>query len=301
MRIDAHFHLIERISPFCGRGEGRGLGDGRVEFATGEVIRFIPERFNADCFTAEMGMALMDEFGIDMGVVLQSGYYGFQNSYTMQMAREYPDRFYPVGGLDPYCKQSERILNHLIDDLGFRALKFEISEAAGISGYHPGFSIEGPEMGAVFDRANDVGMTMAFDVGGANQGSYQIEGFARMIRRYPKVRFVMCHLLCPRGPGQAGWEQDMLALCADNVWFDIASLPSFINEKAPYAASISYVRKALRLAGEGRLVWGSDAPLILNRYPYEDLLGYFQGSLPAGAVEGMLGGNAIEAYAIPKR
>ena len=299
MRIDAHFHLIEQLKPFCGKGEGRSLGDGRVEFPNGEIIRFIPEMYRSDCFTAEMALELMDQHGIDLAVLLQGGYYGFQNGYTMEMARKYPGRFYPVGTLDPYCIQSEQILDQLIGTWGFRALKFEISEKAGVCGYHPDFRIDGPQMQVVFERANEVGMAIAFDVGGASQRSYQMQGFERMIKRYPNVRFVMCHLLCPNSPDQAGWEQDMRLLMADNVWFEIASLPNFIGENRPYAASVSYIERALRIVGAQRVIWGTDAPAILNRHSYEDLLGYFQNALPPQTIDDVMGKNALTAYAIP--
>ena len=301
MKIDAHFHLIERLRPFCGRGEGRSLGDGRAEFANGDIVRFIPEAYGADCFTAEMGIELMDRHGIDMAVVLQGVYYGLQNGYTMEMARKNPGRFYPVGSFDPFCNQSERILDHLISDLGFRALKFEISDYAGLHSFHPGFDIEGKEMRPVFERANEEGMAIAFDVGGIGQGSYQIDGFARITRLYPNVRFVMCHLLCPKSADQDGWERDIKAMNPDNVWFDISSLPSFISEKAPYSASVSYVKKAFRVVGGKRLLWGSDAPGILNRFPYADILEYFHDAVPASALDDILGGNAVIAYAIPRR
>ena len=296
MIIDAHFHLIERITSFSGAGEGRSLGDGRIELATGEIVRIIPESYKADCFTAEMAINLMNQFHIDMAVLLQGGFYGFQNSYIMQIAQKYPKRFYPVGTLDPYSNQSEQILSNLIDTLGFRALKFELSSKYGLIGYHLGFKIDGNEMQPIFERANENRLTLVFDVGGRAQSSYQIEGFARMIKQYSNIRFVMCHLLCPNSSDKNSWEQDIQQISADNVWFDISALPSFVGEQAPYTNSLNYISKALNLLGSGRLLWGSDAPYILTRYSFEDLFEYCQNTMPSSVLDDVFWKNALTAY-----
>ena len=301
MTIDAHMHLIEHIATFCGKGEGRPIGGGKIRMATGEKVQIIPKGMGEYGYSVENCIALMNQQNVELCVLLQSGFYGFQNEYAVEVTEKYPGRFYPVAGLDPYCNEKDKILDYFINTYGFRALKFEISQSAGIASYHPGFKVDDSEMQDIYEIAQQNNMTIIFDVGGPGQESYQIEGLRRVFDQYKEVRFVACHLLAPRQRNQPNWEDEIKMLSTDNAWFDFAALPFNIPEAYPYPTSIEHAEKAARIAGSDRLIWGSDCPFVLNHDSYENLMSYIKHSniFSQAEVENLLGNNAIVAYNIP--
>ena len=301
MMIDAHMHLIEHINTFCGKGEGRPIGSGKIRIATGEEVQLIPKGMGEYGYTGESCILLMDQHKVELSVLLQSGFYGFQNEYVMEMAKKYPGRFYPVAGLDPYCNEKTKILDNFVNNWGFRALKFEISQSAGITSYHSGFRVDGPEMLEIYEIARQNNMTIAFDVGGPGQESYQIKSWRWVFDQYKDVRFVICHLLAPRMRNQPNWEGEIKMLATENAWFDFAALSYNISEAYPYPVSIEHVERVARIAGSDRLIWGSDCPFVLSYDSYEHLMSYIRHSkaFTETEIENMLGNNAIVAYNIP--
>lgn len=301
MVIDAHMHLIEHIATFCGKGEGRPIGSGKIRMATGEELQMVPKGMGEYSYSAESCIQLMDLQEVELSVLLQSGFYGYQNEYVMEVAKKYPGRFYPVAGLDPYCNEKIKILENFVNNWGFRALKFEISQSAGITSYHPGFQVDGPEMMEIYEIARQNDMTIAFDVGGPGQESYQIKNCRRVFDQYRDVRFVICHLLAPRMRNQPNWEEEINMLATENSWFDFAALSYNIPEAYPYPISIEHIEKVARIAGSDRLIWGSDCPFVLSHDSYDNLMSYVRHSKAFNEteIENMLSKNAIEAYKIP--
>ena len=300
MIVDAHMHAIERLATFCGKGEGRPIGGGKVRMATGDVVQMIPSGMGEYGFPGESCVALMDRHTVDVSVLLQGGFYGFQNEYAFEVSKKYPGRFHPVAGIDPYCVEKGAILDNLVNRWGFRALKLEASQSAGIASYHPGFRVDGPELMDVYEVAQRNNMTIVVDVGGPGQESYQIKGLRRVFDTYGGIRFVVCHLLAPKMGNQPNWEEEIRLLATENAWLDFSALPYNIREAYPYPSSIEHVEKASRIAGSDRLIWGSDCPFVLNNDPYENLMSYVRHSkvLKESALENMMGRNAIVAYDI---
>lgn len=300
MVIDAHMHLMEHLAPFCAKGEGRPIGNGKVRFATGEEVRMIPEGMGEYSYTAESCIKLMDENGIDMSVLLQSGFYGFQNEYAYEVAKRYPNRFFPVAGLDPYCQEKTKILDNFIDRLGIKALKFEMSQPCGIVSYHPDFKINGPEMQEVFERADHEHMAVAFDIGGPGQTSYQIAEWRSVIEKYCNINFIACHILVPKQLGQPGWAAELKSIAAENTWFDFAAIPYNNMQEYPYPTAAKLVERAAEIVGVDRLMWGSDTPFVLSYATYAQLHDYIKefGIFSDADLKKMYGDNAVKAYRI---
>ena len=68
----------------------------------------------------------MDGNGVEKAVLLQGNYFGFQNLYSMEAVKKYPDRFRAAASYD-LCRGREQIRKHLFEDLGFPIVKFEVS------------------------------------------------------------------------------------------------------------------------------------------------------------------------------
>lgn len=299
MIIDAHTHVFDRHWGYGPRGESWPAGDGRIRFATGAEMRILPEGMPGVAFTAEMLLEQMDGAGVDRAILLQAGLYGFHNQYACDAARKYPDRLSAAYTLDPFVACAGDIM-HRIGDMGGRILKFEISSGSGLTGIHPYFRLDGPEMECVFEFMAGRDGTIVLDLGSPGMASYQVDLLRGIVRSYPGIRFVVCHLLAPDGTNGSGWEKDILSLASDNVWFDIAAMPWNIREPYPYPSSLRHVERAKALIGADRLIWGSDIPLLLTIMSYRQSFEYLRTSkdLTAPDLEKILAANARVAYAI---
>lgn len=115
----------------------------------------------------------------------------------MKCAKKYPERFAGAFTIDPFAKNKIELLNHFIDDLGCKIMKFEISSGGGLMGYHNKFLIDGNEMEDIWRKASEVNTTVALDIGDYTMESYQPEAIRRVALKYPNVKIVVCHLLAP--------------------------------------------------------------------------------------------------------
>lgn len=99
--------------------------------------------------------------------------------------------------------------------------------------------------------------------------------FLRLAREFPATKFILAHW----GGGLA-WSPEAAAL--PNVWFDTAASP------------LLYGSEVWRKAASGRVLFGSDYPLVL--YPKTEtapgLAGLIHEAKQAGTTDAVLGGNA---------
>ena len=125
--IDAHAHVVQCIAGTGSRGELRPCGGGRAAYAAGDSFQILPPEIGEYDATPEALLRVMDAHGVEKAVLLQGNYFGFQNLYTYEAVRAYPDRFAGAASYDPFSSQVEKIKTHLFDELGFRIVKFEVS------------------------------------------------------------------------------------------------------------------------------------------------------------------------------
>lgn len=297
--IDAHVHVFERIKGFGFAGEMRPVGQGRIQLDTGEVSQMFPAEFGDCGVLAEDFLAFMDREGIDKAVVMQGPAYGYQNQYLAEVRKKYPDRFLPAALIDPESFLFEPILKNLIDNLGFRVFKLEMSTLGGIMGYHSSNTMLHPNMDKLFDAVERVHGTIALDIGGPEESSYQVDRVAALARSHPGLHVLMCHLLEPEDMNLDRLAENLEKLKLDNVWFDISSLPTILKEQAPYEKSLRCIQCGYEIVGAGRLVWGTDAPGSLVRNNYQTLLDVQVRCNPAftdGEREQILYKNALDVY-----
>ena len=91
----------------------------------------------------------------------------------------------------------------------------------------------------------------------------------------------------------------MRALNQENVVFDLASLPH--NQKPesyPYPTAVWFIKEAIQILGQDRLMWGSDLPSNLCRDTYTHLYDYILNSaeLTEKEKESILGKTAERIY-----
>lgn len=273
--IDAHVHIVQYIAGFGSQGELRSCGDGKAVYASGQVIDMIPPQLGQVDVTPERVLALMDEQHVEKAVLLQGNYFGFQNEYTWQAMQRYPDRFTGAATYDPFCVNRDKIRKHLFEELGFKLVKFEVSNGSGLMSYHPPVPLDGEVMDESYAYADEKGLVFIIDIGRAGNPCWQIEALRNAVLRYPDMKFVVCHLLAPQQKDEAVFAESLKRLALPNVWFDLAALPA--NQRPeiyPYEHARHYLKLAREIVGADRMMFGSDLPSTLCRDSYEHLVGY---------------------------
>ncbi len=273
--IDAHAHVVQYIAGFTSRGELRAAGGGRAAYADGTSFEMIPARMGDCSASPEALIAEMDENGVDKAVLLQGQFFGFQNEYTAEAVRKYPSRFVGAASYDMFCRRAEDIKRHLFGELGFKIVKFEVSDGSGLMAYRPAFALDGEEMTREYAYAADHGLTVVVDIGRPGSCCWQPEALASAAKRFSSLTFVVCHLLAPR-PGDGELLKSALGrLALPNVYFDLASLPTNQRPKVfPYPSAVEHLKTAKAVVGADRLMFGTDMPSNLCRDSYAHLKDY---------------------------
>lgn len=273
--IDAHAHVVQYIAGTGSQGELRACGNGEARYASGQKIKMIPDGMGEYGVTPEKLLEVMDANGVEKAVLLQGNYFGFQNLYTYESVKKYPNRFIGAATFDPYCKNKKKILTHLFDELGFRILKMEVSTGSGLMCNHETIPLDGQVMDEVYAYANEKNLVFVMDIGKMGSESSQIDALCNAIKRYPNMKFVVCHLLAPNLESEEQLTEGLIKLRLPNVWFDLAALPNNCKpEKYPYPTARHYVELAAKLVGANRLLFGSDIPSTLVADRYEHYISY---------------------------
>ncbi len=273
--IDAHAHVVQCIAGTGSQGELRPCGGGRAAYPTGQSFQILPPEFGEYNAPPEALLRVMDAHGVEKAVLLQGNYFGFQNLYTWEAARTWPDRFAGAASYDPFSLQADKIKAHLFDELGFRIVKFEVSAGSGLMANHPAVDLDGEVMHREYRYAADRDLIFVIDVGKPRSVSWQVDALARAVARYPDLRFVVCHLLSPQLEDGELLRRSLDKLALPNVWFDLAAL--CLNsrpETYPYPTARGYVKDAVDIVGADRLLWGSDMPSAMTRDTYRHFIDF---------------------------
>ena len=277
--IDAHAHVAQCIAGFTSRGELRAAGGGNAVYADGSSFKMIPDGMGETYVSPEHLLKVMDDNGVEKAVLLQGQFFGFQNEYTAQAVKKYPSRFVGAGAYDPFCVNAEKVKHRLFKELGFKIVKFELSNGSGLMAYHPPHALGGEVMKREYSYACDNGLVMTVDIGRPRNCCWQAEALARAAREFPSLQFVVCHLLAPQACDGELLKEALGMLALPNVKFDLAALA--LNQKPeifPYPTAVGHLRTAKSVVGAENLMFGSDMPSALCRDSYAHLTGYITDS-----------------------
>lgn len=274
--IDSHAHLVQYIAGIGAGGELRSIGDGMAQYADGSIVRMIPEEFHTDGVSPEQFLEVMDQNGVEKAVLLQGNFYGFQNHYTWEAMKKYPNRFTGAASYDPWSAGRDAIRKHLFEELGFRIVKFEMSIGSGLMSSHPDFQIDSERMDEAFSYASQRGQVIVVDIGKCKSPSWQIGALKKEIQRYPEAKWVACHLLAPSGRNEEVLVEALNTLCLPNLWFDLSSVVhncrSGCSESEAFLKALHYTELARDLVGADKLMFGTDFPSVLKEDSYQSCI-----------------------------
>ena len=270
MLIDAHAHVWVRDP---------------VTYPWRPTFGFVP----ADNASPEDLLRGMNRHAVGHALLVQPSAYGPDHRFLLDTVRAQPERFLPVGLIDPADPASVAAAAGLVRD-------------AGCVGLRVNFSLD--EAYARRQATADVwGQLALLEVPIAVRATpAHHELVLEILGRYSALPLVVDHLGLP-DPGDLADAEDRLVALArfDQCRLKIAGLGYFSRTARPYRDLWPLLEAALRSFGASRLVWGSD-------YPMGGLEGY------AGAVEAMdsmpflsaadrervMAGTALELWGSPR-
>ena len=265
------------------------LRDGREGYAAVDVT--FGELFadpKARMATADELIAAMDEDGVDRSVVMGIGWTDRglareANDYIIESVSRYPDRLSGLGGVNPAWGEGAALEAERCASLGL----------VGVGELHPdtqGYDLgdEGT-MGPLMEAARALGLIVlthsSEPVGHMYQGKGKTrpEVLWRFIQNFPDATIVCAHW---------GGGLPFYALMPEveeglvNVYFDTAASPFLYDRRVLEAGA--------RLVGAGRILLGSDYPLLrasrlLRQVERADLPEEHKGAIRGGNAAKLLG------------
>ena len=305
-KIDGHLHLVRAIAGFNGKGRMTPLGNGQTIWDDGTLIKLIPDGWGDDNFLAESALKVMKDNGIEKAVLLQGSLNGYQNYYTYQTVKKYPDQFIGAFSVDPFADNAMEIVRRHVEDLGFRAIKFEISQGGGLHGYHKPFRLDQTnETSKIFHFLADYpGFVVTVDYGDFAQDSYEPEAMANLAQRYPKLDFVVCHLSFPNADHLDRLENALIQWQPyDNIYTDISAIQDIEGEtKFPFPRCQKDVTLAKKILGAKRIIWGTDSPWSSTFNSYHNLASWLEETniFDQSELEDVMYNNAVRIYFKPE-
>jgi predicted TIM-barrel fold metal-dependent hydrolase len=307
MIVDAHAHVFKRLCGITGSGATEPLSYGKARLGTGQVLRFLPPLAVDTSFPAEVLLEFMDWVGVDKAVLLQGPLYGDMNTYVHSVVHQWPDRFIGAALLNPMSAFARAVFDHLVDELGFRVIKLELTEETGLCGIHTDLKLGDDKLRWFWEALNNRGLTVTLDLGPIGARSYQTREVQRLVEPYPNARWVMAHLAHPSpeirlcSDIDAAWREQVGLARYPNVWLDLASLPYYFRDKEdyPYPSVSHFVCTAVELVGAEKLLWGTDVPGMLTMLTYQQMLDLFAchcDCLSQSEKDLIFGANALVAY-----
>lgn len=306
-KIEGHIHLVQNIAGAKGQGRLNPLGDGYAIWDDGEIIKLIPDGWGSTSFLAENYLPVMKKEGIEKAVILQGTLNGYQNYYTYQVVKKYPDKFIGAFSVDPYDQFAMKIVRHYVNDLGFRAIKFEISQGGGLHGFHQPFRLDiDNHVSQIFHYLADYpGFVITVDYGAYDQTSYQPEAIVNLAQRYPEFDFVVCHLSFPNADHLDRLKNTLGQFAPfKNIYVDISAIQDIDGEGRtdfPYPRCQKTVAAAKEMLGAKRIIWGTDSPWSATFNSYHQLATWLEKTpiFSSSELEDVMYNNANRVYFKP--
>ncbi|MEN6323665.1 MAG: amidohydrolase family protein [Proteiniphilum sp.] len=303
MIIDAHAHIFSKIDGKKGLDNTSPQKYGKV--LTGNIVSQMLPPFLADSsFRAEMLINIMDYAKVDKAVLVQNPVYGIINNEISEAIRCFPDRFIGTIQVDPMCENAIEIIKRYVAPKQ-SILKLELSQEWGWSGIHPGIKIDNPQFVAIWELASDLELQVIIDPGKINNPGYQVALFDKIFSRYPKIKFLLEHMgyltsdLADSIKAKQRWLDLIKLAKKDNVFLGFSAFCSLLDDDYPCISSLNFLREAVSIVGSEKILWGSDVPVTLKKYTYEQMINVidkYATFLTINEKEKILGANALNFF-----
>ncbi len=240
--IDAHVHVWTPDT-------------GRYPLAAG----YTKDRMRPPSFTPEQLFAHARPCGVSRIVLIQMSFYGFDNSYMLEMMRAHPGVFSGVAVIDRDAKPRQKMLD--LAGQGVRGFRLYCGKASRDRW------LDGQGMAAMWKCGAERRLAMCLLINPEFLPS--VDG---MCRRFPDTPVVVDHFARIGIDGQIR-KTDLDNLCRlarhKNVCVKTSAFYALGKKKAPYLDLGPMVGRLLDCYGPERLMWASDSPFqVVNRHTY---------------------------------
>ncbi len=202
--------------------------------------------------------------GVDRINLIQMSYYGFDNSFMLDMMALHKGVFAGTAVIDPEAAGVERLMSDLAKK-GVRAFRIypKLTKAAIGKWLEPaGYQ----KMFAQAARNNQV-MSCLIDTDALPE-------LERMCKKHPGTPVIIDHL-CRIGADGTIRKKDVQALCDmanhKKVMVKVGAFYALGKKKAPYTDLADMIEKVLQAFGVDRCMWESDSPFqVVGGHTYKD-------------------------------
>jgi predicted TIM-barrel fold metal-dependent hydrolase len=206
-------------------------------------------------------MALLDRHGVERACVLAACDQNNpgNNEFVASVCREHCDRFVMLSEIPLASSRRDELLERTIHEWRARGFRYFVPPA------------EMPDAWAAHDdfwgRVNDARLAVALNLAPRQAGVLPL-----LVKRYPKIRWLLDHMGRPRHDMSDAEYQPVLELAVyPNVFVKLSGFYAFTarSSEYPYDDLQRFVIKLRDAFSAQRLLWGSDAPPVLDSSSYE--------------------------------
>ncbi|MGH9673200.1 MAG: amidohydrolase family protein [Bryobacteraceae bacterium] len=210
--------------------------------------------------TPEMLLDLMKKHGVAKTVLIQYIGYRWDNSYTLDALKRYPQFFQAVARVNPEDPANADHLSRLVEQ-GFRGVR--LSPAASAQGDW----IRGPLMEPLWKRCEQLEVSMSILTSPA-----RLPDVALLIEKHPELTVVIDHMAdCPLDRPEE--LAKLIALARyPKVFVKISHTWGLSRQPYPWLDAQQQVKRLHEVFGPQRLMWGTDWPVCLRHTTYERTL-----------------------------
>jgi predicted TIM-barrel fold metal-dependent hydrolase len=202
--------------------------------------------------------------GIDRINLIQMSFYGFDNSYMLDMMALHPDVFVGTAVIDPHADEPDQLMGELAKK---KVRAFRI---------HPALSKQPPA-----NWLQPAGYEKMFAAGTKHNQAMSclispdaLPEVERMCKKFPDAPIIIDHL-CRIGVNGTIEDKDVDALCAlakhERVLVKVGAFYALGKKQAPYTDLGPLIQRVVKAFGAKRCMWESDCPFqVSDGHKYQD-------------------------------
>lgn len=203
--------------------------------------------------------------GVTRVNLIQMSFYGFDNSYMLDMIKLYPEVFVGTAVIDPAAEPVKRMRE--LAPKGVRAFRIYPNLVKGEKWLEPeGYS-------SMFAEGAKANQAMSCLINPAD-----LPELNRMCTKHPDTPVIIDHLCRIGGDGTIR-EADVTALCAmakhKRVMVKVGAFYAFGKKKPPYADLVPLAKAVIKAFGAERCMWETDCPFQVGTgHTYQDSVNF---------------------------
>jgi len=215
----------------------------------------------AEDATPEMLLALMAANGVERTVLVQVIHYRWDNSYTADALKRYPDRFVGVCRVNPQDPAAPDHLSYWTEERGFHGVR--LSPAGDASGDW----FDGELVLPILRRAESLRVPLlVLTVPG------RLPRLASLLERAPELDVVLDHMADPRLDHPEDLPPLLDLARYPRVHVKISHTWSISRGGYPWRDTHELVKRVYQAYGAQRVMWATDWPVCLRHAAYAQTL-----------------------------